>query len=101
MTVFFVGRHRGALQWAKDEGIAFDESVDHLDARSIRDGDVVVGTLPVQLAAEVCERGGRYMHLSIAVPPSRRGSELSAEDMRAFGASVEEYRVVRCGRLGD
>ncbi len=70
-----------------------DELVGHLDAECIHPGDVVIGSLPVNLAAEVCARGGRYLHLTLEVPLELRGSELSAEEMRALGARVEAYHA--------
>lgn len=94
MTTFFVSRHPGAQHWAAEEGFAVDRVVTHLDPDAIQPGDVVIGTLPIHLAARVCERGGRYLHLSLELPPEWRGRELSAADLRRFGARLEEYRVM-------
>jgi len=92
---YLVTRHAGARQWAEEEGIGVDELVSHLDVTCIRPGDTVIGSLPVNLAAQVCARGGRYLHLTLEVPPGLRGRELSAETMRDLGARVEAYDVVR------
>ena len=94
MTTFFVSRHPGALDWAAGEGVAVDQAIAHLDPEIIQPGDVVIGTLPIHLAARVCERGGRYLHLSLELPPEQRGRELSAAELRRFGARLEEYRVL-------
>lgn len=94
MTTFFVSRHPGALDWAAGEGIAVDTVIAHLDPETIQPGDVVVGTLPIHLAARVCERGGRYLHLSLEIPADWRGRELSAADLRQCEARLEEYRVL-------
>jgi CRISPR-associated protein Csx16 len=93
MTTLFISRHYGALDWAAGEGVAVDAVVAHLDPDTIQPGDVVIGTLPIHLAARVCQRGGRYLHLSLELPPDWRGRELSAADLRRFGARLEEYRV--------
>jgi CRISPR-associated protein Csx16 len=93
MTTFFVSRHPGARNWAVQQDIAVDRVVEHLDPIAVEAGDVVIGTLPVNLAAEVCARGGRYLHLSLDLPAERRGLELTAEDMVRVGARLEEYRV--------
>lgn len=93
MTTFFVSRHRGAADWACAQGLAVDHRMAHLELDAIRPGDVVIGTLPVHLAALVCARGARYLHLVLELPPERRGQELSASDMAACGARLEEYRV--------
>jgi CRISPR-associated protein Csx16 len=54
-----------------------------------------MGTLPVNLAAEVCARGGRYLHLTLDLPPEARGRDLSAEEMERFGARLTEFFVTR------
>lgn len=92
--IYFVTRHRGAVEWARRRGIEA-EIREHLELSEIRPGDMVLGTLPVHLAAGVVERGGRYLHLSIDIPRERRGSELTAGDMEAFGATLEEYTLKR------
>jgi CRISPR-associated protein Csx16 len=94
MTVYFITRHPGAVAWAHEEGIEVTHLIDHLDVTDIQPGDVVIGTLPVNLAAEVCARGGRYLHLSLELPPELRGRELSTEDMRRFGARIKEFSIV-------
>ena len=50
--IWFVSRHPGALDWARRSGIAFDRHVAHLDTGKIGAGDTVIGSLPVNLAAE-------------------------------------------------
>ena len=90
MTAYFVTRHPGAREWAEGEGIRVDYVVDHLDVGQVRPGDVVIGSLPVNLAAQVCSRGGRYLHLCLELPRDIRGRELSAEEMRQLGAWLEE-----------
>ena len=92
---WFVTRHEGAREWAQRRGIANVQMVSHLDTAAIRPGDVVIGTLPVHLAAEVCARGGRYWHLTMDVPSEARGRELTADDMERFGARLEEFEVKR------
>ena len=94
MTTFFVSRHPGALDWATEQGLIVDQVIDHLDPQIIQPGDVVIGTLPIHLAAQVCQHGGRYLHLSLDLPPDWRGRELSADDLCQFGARLEEYRVI-------
>ncbi|NCA70643.1 MAG: CRISPR-associated protein Csx16 [Sphingobacteriia bacterium] len=95
MTTYFVSRHPGARDWAAEEGIAVDAVIDHLDPAIIAPGDILIGSLPVNLAAEVCTRGARYLNLSLDLTAALRGVELSAEQMRACGARVEEYRIQR------
>ncbi len=93
MTAIFISRHPGAREWAAEEGISVDRQVTHFDPETVQPNDVVIGTLPVHLAARVCQRGGRYLHLSLELPPDWRGRELSAADLRRFGARLEAYQV--------
>ena len=95
MTVRFVTRHHGARDWAESQAIPVDLWMDHLDTAAVESGDVVIGTLPIHLAAEVHARGARYLHLSLDLPPALRGRELSAEQMIQARARLEEYLVVR------
>ncbi|WP_295401718.1 CRISPR-associated protein Csx16 [uncultured Thiocystis sp.] len=100
MTTYFISRHPGACAWADEEGISVDRIIDHLDPAIITPGDTLIGSLPVNLVAEVCARGGRYLHLSLDLPAALRGRELTAEQMRACGARIERYRVQRI-RISD
>lgn len=93
MTTYFITRHPGARDWAEQEGVGVDQMVAHLDPEAIQPGDTVIGTLPVNLAASVCQRGGRYLHLSLKLPLEWRGQELSAAELRQIGAHLQEYRV--------
>ncbi len=94
MSTYFVTRHTGALEWACTQGIEA-EPVEHLDPADIMSGDIVIGTLPVHVAAEICARGARYLHLVLNIPPDVRGRELSAAEMTYFGARIERYDVQR------
>jgi CRISPR-associated protein Csx16 len=95
MTTWFITRHRGAVAWAARHGIAVDQWIAHLAPADVQAGDVVMGTLPVNLAAEVCARGARYLNLSLDLPAEARGRELTAEDLERYGATLEEFVVGR------
>lgn len=96
MTTYFVSRHPGAVEWARRRGITVDRHVAHLDPQIITKDDTVIGTLPVNLAAEVCAREARYLHLSLDLPTEARGRELSAEELDQYGARLERY-IIRAG----
>jgi CRISPR-associated protein Csx16 len=93
MTVFFVSRHPGALDWMRRHGIVFDRHAPHLAMGEVRAGDTVIGSLPVNLAAEVCARGATYRHLSLEVAAADRGRELSAHELEQYDARLETYFV--------
>ena len=97
MSVWFISRHPGALAWARSQGLAVDHWVAHLEVSEVASGDVVIGTLPVQMAATVCARGGRYFNLSLDLPLEWRGRELSVAELTEIKARLEEFAVHKCG----
>lgn len=94
MTTWFVSRHPGAVEWAHRRGVDA-MAIDHLDLDAVRAGDVVIGTLPVGLAAEVQGRGAAFWFLELDLPAEARGRELTADEMERCGARLVEYRVER------
>lgn len=95
MTRYLVSRHPGVREWLRRQGIRCDCHLDHLVKQSLRPGDQVIGTLPLQLASWVCEQGAEYWHLSLQVPLEWRGQELSADQMEACQARLEPFLVQR------
>lgn len=93
MTTTFVSRHPGAVEWATRRGLHIDRHVAHLDPSSVEAGDTVIGTLPVNLAARVCECGARYFNLSLDLPAEARGRELTADELEWYGARLEAFEV--------
>lgn len=93
MTTYFVSRHPGAVEWAAQQSFHVDALVAHLDSALVQPGDTVIGSLPVNLAAQVCQRGAAYWHLSLALPAHMRGRELSAAELQHMGAHVHPYHV--------
>lgn len=93
MATWFVSRHPGAQAWARERGIIADHQVDHLALEQVSAGDRVLGTLPIHLAADVCARGARYIHLTLQIPRELRGKELSAEELNQLGASLQAFHV--------
>lgn len=100
MTTWFVSRHRGAIAWARSAGVKVSSGgvVASLDVEQVKSGDLVVGTLPINVAAEVLRRGARYEHLALDLPHDARGQELSEEEMRRYGARLEHYQIELLGQ---
>lgn len=67
--------------------------VPHLDLAQVQPGDIVIGSLPVNLAAQVCAGGAAYFHLTLELSAELRGKELSADDLESLGARVEAFGV--------
>lgn len=95
MSVWFVTRHPGAIDWLKSQGLSCDHCVEHLDMAAIRTGDIIIGLLPAHLAADICDRGAIYLHLSLDLKREQRGRELTAEEMSKAGARLEQLVVRR------
>lgn len=93
MTTWLITRHPGARQWIAGQPLAIDRYCDHLDPSEVRAGDVVVGALPVHLAAAVCANGARYLNLCVDLPADVRGKELTTEELLRFNARIQEFHV--------
>lgn len=91
--IYFVSRHQGAIAWIKRQPYRVDRFVTHLDPQCIGRGDVVLGTLPLHLAAEVCARGGVFYFLTLPQIESRRGSEYAADEMVEMGCGLRRFEV--------
>src|SRR5690554_1325849 len=99
MTTWLVSRHPGAVEWIRQQNISIDQQVAHLDIEQVHAGDCVIGTLPIQLAAEICARGARYLHLSVQLPFELRGQELDSHTLNRLGATLKEFSVKQLSQL--
>ncbi len=99
MTTYLVTRHPGAKAWVESEGIKVDYYLDHLEIDQVKKGDRILGSLPVNLVAELNAKGIRYFHITLPLPPELRGQEITSEIMKKLGAKMEEYKVEKC-RMG-
>lgn len=95
MTTLLISRHPSAIAWVKSK-VSVDEVLTHLtddDIAKLTTEHTVIGTLPIHLAAAVCEKGATFVYLSLDTPPELRGAELSVEQMNTLGARLENYYV--------
>ncbi len=96
MTTYFITRHLGALDWANKRGVHFDIHLTHLlTLEELSAGDMIIGTLPINLVAQANQRGIRYVHLSLEISPELRGVELSADQLDECNASLIEFCVTQ------
>ena len=51
MTTYFISRHSGAIKSAAHQHMPVDQCMAHLDPAIVRAGEIVVGSLPVNLVA--------------------------------------------------
>ncbi|MEE9322534.1 MAG: CRISPR-associated protein Csx16 [Granulosicoccus sp.] len=94
----FVSRHPGAQQWADSQGLSIDKFITHLNLEDTNKGDLIIGTLPLNLIAIIHEHGCQYIHLSLNLKPELRGKELSAQELSNCDArlscfSIREYDI--------
>ena len=89
----------GGLAGARLRGQVYGQGANYAVARlhrggvQVQPGDCVIGTLPVNLAAQVCARQATYLHLSLDIPAQARGQELSAEQLQTLGATLQQFHV--------
>ncbi len=99
MSTYLVTRHKGAAEWvlsnAAKYSVEIDRVIPHLDIELLIPGDVVVGTLPIQMVALLTELGVGYVHLSLTVTMDIRGMELTCEEMYRRDARLERFKVCR------
>lgn len=96
MSIYLVSRHRGAVEWMQHMGHHYDQHLTHLDSYdNLCAEDVVVGSLPINIVADLAECGVSYRHLSLSIPEHLRGIELTAKQLSSFDAKLEEYAVRR------
>lgn len=95
MTTWFVSRHEGAIAWAKLQDLSIDKWIAHIHPEQIVSGDIVIGTLPVNIAETICSKGADFYFLSMEVRFEDRGKELSAEDLTNAKCQLVQYHVVR------
>ena len=91
MTTYFVSRHAGAIAWAKQQNLHIDCWVQHLNEKLLANGDVVIGTLPINKVAEICAIGVKYLHLVMDLTPDSRGRELNPNEMQDLNIRLVEY----------
>ena len=86
-----ISRHPGCVQWLKDNGVEIDAVITHATAEDVT-GKNVIGHLPLHLAA---------LTASVSVvdlpylPAEFRGTDLTPEQMDAFGAVLNAYDVLK------
>lgn len=89
--VVIVSRHAGTIEWLKSHGITGDVIAHVSDPVQIV-GKIVVGALPLHLAAQALAVASIDMP---DLPADRRGQELTPAEMDAYGARLSVYRVTR------
>ncbi|MCH9741868.1 MAG: CRISPR-associated protein Csx16 [Proteobacteria bacterium] len=101
MTTLLISRHPSAIAWVKSK-MPVDAVLTHLtddDLATLTPAHTVIGTLPIHLAAAVCEKGATFVYLSLDTPPELRGQELTIKQMDKLGARLEGYAITKLSNL--
>lgn len=88
-----VSRHPASIEWLRQRLAQVDLELSHLDTALLQPGDCVYGNLTVHLVVEVNQRGARYFHLQINLPPELRGVELDAGQLASLNPVLTEIRA--------
>ncbi|WP_227430945.1 CRISPR-associated protein Csx16 [Psychrobacter sp. I-STPA6b] len=96
MTTYLLTRHVGAVKWMQAMGHHYDKHLNHLASYdNLAKGDTVIGSLPINIVADINQLGVKYVHLSLVIPEELRGVELSLEQLIRLEAKLETFSVIR------
>jgi len=99
LKTYIVTRHSATKIWIQQQ-LQVGRIVAHLDIDVIQPGDHVIGILPINLAAAICQRGAIYFHLCLDVPPVWRGKELQLEEFIQWHPRIQQFHITS-GRVLD
>ncbi|MBR1374612.1 MAG: CRISPR-associated protein Csx16 [Cardiobacteriaceae bacterium] len=95
--IYFICRHQGTIDWVKSrKNIKIDVFLDHLDFREteICAEDTVIGILPIDIAAQICEKGAKFYALKIHQELSERGQNFSADNLEKMNVSLRRFQII-------
>lgn len=97
MKVLAITRHPAAQNWiAKRIQGAEIVATTHYQAGQEAGFDLVVGILPINLVADLNEKGVAFQMLTMDnIPEDLRGKELTEEQMDSLNAKLEGFAVTR------
>jgi putative CRISPR-associated protein (TIGR02620 family) len=90
VKTIIVTRHPGLVEVLKKDHFIEGEVIPHATPEQIK-GNIVVGVLPLHLAALASVVGV----IDLNIPAELRGTELSAQQIREFSMGLTWYRVTQ------
>jgi len=96
-SLILVSRHPGAQQWLASQAIFVDQVQRHLQLDELAPPDIVIGNLPMHLAAALDERGIAFYNLVLDLSPEMRGHELGLTELLQCNPRLRRYRVQDIG----
>lgn len=92
--IIIVTRHSGAIEWLRQKGFAGDV-VSHLTPDQLDQGNIYIGSLPLQMISIIIEKGSRFFLLDLpAVAFTQRGQEMTPDEMDRAGARLSEVKKI-------
>lgn len=95
-----ISRHQTTINWLLNKLSCHAEVYQHLDEHvyaSLHAGDKVIGNLPLEWIARLCQSGIEYWTVSLNYTNHAhlRGKELDIESFIALTPKVERYQLTR------
>ena len=95
---WIINRHPATVEWFKHTYRVQATTLDYLDEQSltlIKNGDTLLGNLPLQEIAKLCAKGVNYYEIRIPVaqPTRLRGQELNLEQLKQHPPVLTQYVV--------
>lgn len=89
-----ITRHKGAIEWLKNNGIVGDIYIDSLpDPEIVNEGDEIFGLVPLSFIPRLLEKHCKIF--LIEVPHRKRKQELTAEEMKRKGAYLRQIIALK------
>lgn len=92
MNPLIITRHQGLVDWLKKHYNITGTIIPHVTNPNLLTGRIVIGILPLHLAAKAQEIWTIDMP---NLPAEKRGQEVTAEEMEQFGATLSKYKVTK------
>jgi CRISPR-associated protein Csx16 len=93
-STWFVSGHLGSINWIKKQSTHIDHFVSHLDETAkLNCGDIVIGSLPIHLIAQLNSQGIRFISFQLDLPEHSRETELTEQQLTKLNVKMQEYIV--------
>ena len=89
--IYFISRHTGAKEWIMEKGIVINKFIEHLNILDLEAGDTVIGSLPINIIANLTQKNIKYIHIELNVNIDQRGKELTKGDLNNLNAKLVTY----------
>lgn len=97
-SIWIINRHQSTVEWFRQHYDIQVGTLDYLDDESmelLNSGDTLLGNLPLQEIAKLCDKGINYYEIRMPIThsPHIRGQELSLEQLKQHPPMLIQYKV--------